>query len=244
FRTVDRPVLRGVEPGALATPEARLRAAAFHWVEGRLEDADDELSRLPPAPPLAPELRVARARLLFLLGRFVDAWAELDALLAIRPDDPVVRRYHRALTVLSEPAVAPSLERALVPHQGRWFADPGPLGELLLRLAVERADQETLHTALEQLEAALRLNPGKIALLGSYGIGLASAARLDEAGAAFRRALELEPGDARMHYNLGTLHERRGDPAEAARSYVEAARLSPGWGPPRQRLAALGIQAP
>jgi spermidine synthase len=245
FRREDRPALLGVEPGRLAAPDARLRAATLHWTEARPEDADLEVSALPPGPALDPELRVARARLLFLLARFDEAWVELSALSRLRPDDPVVRRYFRALTALADPPAAKALEAAMAPYPaGRWYADPALLGELLLRLSADRGDDDVLAVATEQLEAALRLQPGKTSLLGSYGIALATAGRLDDADATFRRALEIEPRDARIHFNVGTLHERRGNAVEAARAYAQAVRFAPRWEPPRQRLAALGIAPP
>ncbi len=242
FRREDRPALVGVEPGRLAAPDARLRAAALHLAEGRPEDADLEVSAMPQGPALAPDLRAARARLLFLVSRLDEAWVELSALALLHPEDRTIRRYHRALEALGDPAVAQPLAAAMKPHpSGSWYADPVELGELLVGLSSGGRDDDLLAVGLEQLEAAQRLEPDKTRVLGTYGIALATAGRADEADAVFRRALAIEPRNARLHFNLGALEEQRGRAGEAARAYAEAARWAPEWEPPRRRLAALGL---
>jgi tetratricopeptide (TPR) repeat protein len=142
----------------------------------------------------------------------------------------------------SAPAVRPRLERAMAALPSRAFPDHPLFGELLLSLWNGR-DPDLLACATEQLEVAVRLTPGSASAPANHGVALASAGRSDEAAAAFLRALHIDPEDATMHFNLGALHERLGDHATATRWYSEAARLRPGWDPPRQRLAALARTA-
>ncbi len=57
----------------------------------------------------------------------------------------------------------------------------------------------------------------------------AAAGRPDAALAAYRAALELSPGLAEVHYNIGALLYARGDFADARRSFVAAAQCRPEW---------------
>ena len=59
------------------------------------------------------------------------------------------------------------------------------------------------------------------------GTELAQAGRLDEAIAALRRAVELEPAHAAAHHNLGSACRDRGERKAALAQYREAARLDP-----------------
>jgi tetratricopeptide (TPR) repeat protein len=53
--------------------------------------------------------------------------------------------------------------------------------------------------------------------------------RAREAEAAYRKALELDPGFAKAHYNLGNLLLQQGRVPEAAGEFAVAARLRPEW---------------
>ena len=57
----------------------------------------------------------------------------------------------------------------------------------------------------------------------------AAAGRHDAALAAYRAALELSPGLAEVHYNVGALLYARGDFADARRSFTAAAHCRPEW---------------
>jgi Flp pilus assembly protein TadD len=244
FRRTDRPLVDGLDPSRFQGDAGRLRAAAAHWAEGRLEDADWELSRVQAGPALTAAARLERARLLFLLARLDEAWAELSEIVRLRPEDPEARRYLRVLLALGDPGLAPRLERTLRLLGGRWYFDPGAIGELILNLGLERRDPDFHAVALEQLLAARELQAGSVAVLNNLAIGLAASGRVEEAFSTFRRAVEIDPDHARTHLNLGTLLEREGRTDEAARAYGEAARLDPAWPAPRLRLEALGATRP
>ena len=63
----------------------------------------------------------------------------------------------------------------------------------------------------------------------------------DHAGAAdaFRKALERDPTDARVAYNLGLVLMRAGDPGARAQ-FERVLALDPAFRPARERLAELG----
>ena len=59
-------------------------------------------------------------------------------------------------------------------------------------------------------------------------VKLAEAGQLDEAEAAFKEVLELQPGLAQVHGNLGYIYAQKKDWADAEASYLAALELSPG----------------
>ncbi len=61
----------------------------------------------------------------------------------------------------------------------------------------------------------------------------------DAAGAAFRKALGLNPREAEAHKYLGLLADRAGDLAGAARHFGEAARLAPASAPARNNYGVI-----
>ncbi len=57
----------------------------------------------------------------------------------------------------------------------------------------------------------------------------AAAGRVDDALANYRGALKHSPALVEVHYNVGVLLARKGDPAAAETSLAEAVRLKPDW---------------
>lgn len=227
FRRVDRPQVTGLDPGRYEGTSGRMRAAAVHWAEAHYEDAFLELERLGAASTLPDQVRMERARLLFFLGQFEPAWAELDALVAKHPDDADVQRYHRAMLALSDPRFSSQLQATLRYLAGRWYADPALLGDLVLQLGAEGNDRACLEVAIEQLGAAVAMDPSRPTTINSWAVALALAGRTAEADSAFGRALELEPRNASLHLNLALHLERTGRHEEAARAFATASELDP-----------------
>jgi len=60
---------------------------------------------------------------------------------------------------------------------------------------------------------------------------------------ARRRAVELEPEIAELHYALGDAFAAAHRPGEARDHYREALRLRPGWTDAAERIAELGAPA-
>lgn len=74
---------------------------------------------------------------------------------------------------------------------------------------------EDYPAALEIAERALRRNHVYPPIWTLYGDALFYMDRFEEAGQAYRRALDLEPGDARAYYCLSFIHSRDGRYPEA-----------------------------
>jgi tetratricopeptide (TPR) repeat protein len=84
-------------------------------------------------------------------------------------------------------------------------------------------------TALELLDEIATAYPGLSAPWVNKGIVHAAAGRHEEAEAAFRRALEVAPGDAIAHAELGIVLRRQGRFAEADAAYQAALDLDPDY---------------
>jgi tetratricopeptide (TPR) repeat protein len=211
----------------------------MHLREGKPEDAGLELARMGPPAELDAGARAERARLLLALGRLDEAFAEISALDGAPGASSTLEAERRALAALSDPAAAPRFAGVLRRLPGGWYADPAAFGELLAALALERREPALLPLALDQLERAARLQPGRAPVHVNLGVCLAKLGREEEAARSFSRALEIDPGDARTHLNLAMLEERRGRLEEAIRHYGEAARLEPSWTGLAERIALL-----
>jgi tetratricopeptide (TPR) repeat protein len=74
------------------------------------------------------------------------------------------------------------------------------------------------------------------------GLRSEAEAREDAAAAAYRRALELDPGLSAAHNNLGALAHRRGDAAEARACFQAALALDPDQPEARYNLAHLLLE--
>ncbi|HEC91195.1 MAG TPA: tetratricopeptide repeat protein, partial [Alphaproteobacteria bacterium] len=85
--------------------------------------------------------------------------------------------------------------------------------------------------------------PEKPDILNNLGNALQALERLDEAEEILRRALELAPGDGRLHLNLGGILQDRGMLDAAGAAYAQAVSLCPDDVDARLRLAMLALLA-
>lgn len=85
------------------------------------------------------------------------------------------------------------------------------------------------NSASSAFKKALHARPDDHALWNKCGATLANASpsRSDEAIPAYLRAIELRPGYARAHLNLGISYNNLGNFGAAARAYLRALELSP-----------------
>src|SRR5256885_7265919 len=60
----------------------------------------------------------------------------------------------------------------------------------------------------------------------------------DQAIADYRKALELEPNDALIHYNLALALKYKGEPRDAVAEFQTALRLKPKWADAEYGLGA------
>lgn len=219
-----RRLLEPVQQSAPAFSQALRVLAEAYRVLGRGREADVatyRASRLPPyapyADPLVDELALEsrNATLLLRLASEANlavngAWSEhlTRRALEFDPDNPeAVAKLGRVLRTVGKSAEAlPYFQRyhELVPGDveglaqiGATLSDLGRYGEAepLLRRALEGLDDAVTHYNL--------------------GLLLATTGRLDEAVAAYRKALERDPQNSNARVNLAAALARRGNVAEA-----------------------------
>jgi tetratricopeptide (TPR) repeat protein len=133
---------------------------------------------------------------------------------------------------------------ASAPHQ----RELSPRAQRLFEEALAAAEEQKrlkVPTDWEQLERRWRkvteAEPVPEAWF-NLGVALEKRRQLDDARAAYRRALEIEPALAPAAVNLALLEEPK-DPRQSAQVWAELSRRFPDDPVPRQRLAALYLAA-
>ncbi len=92
---------------------------------------------------------------------------------------------------------------------------------LLLGLALITGSLPVLATTPEELQAAVRANPGSAEAWDRLGQAHARERRFDQAQAAFARALKLAPESKHIRYHVAVAYAWSGNYAEAERRYAE-----------------------
>jgi len=106
------------------------------------------------------------------------------------------------------------IEEASALYRGILTDNPGSLGARIgLGRLFEAGGQHGL--ALEQFEAAVKLEPESVEVLNSLGSVLGALGRYDEGEAFLRRAARLAPDSSDVRANLGILFFRKGLYAQA-----------------------------
>ncbi len=149
------------------------------------------------------------------------AAAELQAALALVPDDPDLQRtVGRALVVTGHPA------EAVGPLQASVVAEPDRAdAQLLLGRALEGAGR--LEEAIIHYREAARLDPQLADAQADLGVALFRKGDFEESAARFRETLKLRPTSSEAHDNLGLALSRSGRLDEALSEFGEALRLKP-----------------
>ncbi len=139
------------------------------------------------------------------------------------------------------------LNAALAHHQAGRLADAKALYTGILAKQPKHPDalhfMGLLACQIGQSEAGIALMRESIAAHASpiyynnLGNALRDARKLDDAVAAYRRAVELEPAYADAHNNLGNALRERGDAASALTSCARAIELKPGHAEAYNNLA-------
>ncbi len=130
--------------------------------------------------------------------------------------DPRIVEHLRALGYLDATSPKGERNRAALHFEKGEYAEAARMYEALVR---EQPDDASLHASLA-------------GALGALG-------RLDESLAALDRAVALDPANSEAYHNRGVIHEKRGDPAAAARDYETALRFAPDYEPSRSALVRL-----
>lgn len=123
-----------------------------------------------------------------------------------------------------DPAVAAEAEDAL---WRLWMRAPSPYAQSLLADAVGHVRLGRCAQAIHALEALTLSEPTFAEGFHQLGIALHSLERLDDAEAAYRRALELNPWHFAACAALGHLCVQRGDPLGALPHYRRAVTIHP-----------------
>ncbi|MFQ5411885.1 MAG: tetratricopeptide repeat protein, partial [Phycisphaerae bacterium] len=105
------------------------------------------------------------------------------------------------------------------------------------------ASQKEYGEAIRHYQAALKIEPDSVRVLGNLANALASSGRSAEAIDHYRRALSLHPRYADAHYNLGLVLQRHGNLAESIEHYQQAVRIRPDYAAAHNRLAAALIES-
>jgi Flp pilus assembly protein TadD/predicted Zn-dependent protease with MMP-like domain len=189
------------------------------------------------AADLAPESVEAnhlRGAALAALGRDAEAQTAYSLALALDPDDPETLRavsdfYINGKGERGRDALRLGLELA---ERGsrRALARRRRNAPLAADLAVLEAqalnDLGRSDEALERVDAALRIAPGRGDALHEKGVALFDLSRFADAKSVLQKALAAQPDDAYTHQMLGLTMEALGEPADA--ELAKAVQLAPG----------------
>lgn len=102
--------------------------------------------------------------------------------------------------------------------------------------AFKRGDYRDAVTALE---TATREEPGNYSAFVFLAAAYSELERYNAAIGALKKAEELKPNVASIHYNLGQAYEAAGLPRQACREYRVALRINTRYGLARGALGAL-----
>ncbi len=193
----------------------------------QLGAADEALEHYQEAVALAPRFRNFRralARALIRARRGAEALPHLRRLIADDPQDMAARiDLAELLAASADGEAAREQFRAVLDGDSRppqRVAAHRGLARLLAR-------EGALDAALERLDSAVRLAPEDPLTRVTLGHLLGQAGRFDEAAAAYRRALEIEPGNEQARLAEATALVLGKRPAEAVRRLEEAVVLLP-----------------
>ena len=134
---------------------------------------------------------------------------------------------------------APAADAALRAVLALEPAHPGA-AHLLGVMALERADAAA---ALAWFDLALRAGSSFAPLHFNRGNALAALQRLDQAAAAYRQCIALDPAQAEAHYNLGNVLAGAGQAVPALVAYGQALQLRPGLAEAWRRVGMLQADA-
>lgn len=185
--------------------------------------------------PTSVEAHHLRGAALAAQNRDSEAQMAYSLALALDPDDPETLRavadfYINGKRDRSRDALRLGLELAQRGSR-RALARRRRNAPLAADLAVLEAqalnDLGRSDEALDRIDTALRLVPGRGDALHERGVALFDLSRFAEAKVAFERALTAQPQDAYTHQMLGLTLEQLGDHAGAEAALKRAIELAP-----------------
>jgi CelD/BcsL family acetyltransferase involved in cellulose biosynthesis len=145
------------------------------------------------------------------------------------------RSIPRAMTLLREQKSTGKLAEVETGYRQILSVDPNYM-PAILGYAELKAAHGQMMTAEKLLRDLVARQGGSEAAWLALGQCLAAQHCWPESEACYCRALELNPRLAGAHYQLGLLHEARGNTAEAQRSYKKSIEIDPGYRDVKRRL--------
>jgi Flp pilus assembly protein TadD/predicted Zn-dependent protease with MMP-like domain len=184
--------------------------------------------------PTSVEAHHLRGSALAALGRDAEAQTAYSLALALDPDDPETLRavadfYINGKGERGRDALRLGLELAQRGSRralARRRRNPPLAADLAVLEAQALNDLGRSDEALERVDAALRIAPGRGDALHEKGVALFDLSRFAEAKVAFQKALGIQPDDAYTHQMLGLALEQLADPAADA-ELRRASELAP-----------------
>lgn len=211
-----------------------LRSADALVAAGRPREAEAAFLRALALRPSHPATRNNLGRLYVAEGRLDEAQGQFQALLQASPDN-VPARLNLAALLARRGAWAEA--RAQCDSVLRHGDTRGRAQALLGQIAL--AHEGDPRRALEQFDAAVAAGAGGDADVHvGRGVALRTLGRSDEAAAAYREALAVEPGRAEAWLNLGNLYAAAGAADQARAAYR---KVIEGADPELVRRAEAGI---
>lgn len=185
--------------------------------------------------PTSVEAHHLRGAALAALGRDADAQMAYALALSLDPDDPETLRavadfYINGKGERGRDALRLGLElaqRGSRRAQARRRRNPPLAADLAVLEAQALNDLGRSDEALNRVEAALRIAPGRGDALHEKGVALFDLSRFADAKAALTRALVIQPDDAYTHQMLGLTLEQLGDARAADVELARAMQLAP-----------------
>lgn len=186
--------------------------------------------------PTSVEANHLRGAALAALGRDAEAQTAYSLALALDPDDPETLRavsdfYINGKGERGRDALRLGLELAQRGSR-RAIARRRRNAPLAADLAVLEAqalnDLGRSDEALERVDAALRIAPGRGDALHEKGVALFDLSRFADAKSVLQKALTIQPDDAYTHQMLGLSLEALGETAAADTELSRAVQLAPG----------------
>jgi Flp pilus assembly protein TadD len=110
---------------------------------------------------------------------------------------------------------------------GKHTAGSVPTVYDLYREGCRRLEDGDAAGAIEPLERAVAIEPGKASLREALARACFATSRIGRARREFEQALVLDPSNAYAHYGLGRAYEREGQLMQAGKHFKLASALTP-----------------
>ena len=212
-------------------PDLWFRTAEAALALGRLDQASEAVDKALEGNPDYVRARLLRARIRRAQGRIqeaVDEYRSLESKESLY--DPVL--FGRGMERVAAGAEAEGL--ALL--EASFAERPDRVKAAYLK-AVRHHQARDYEAAAREVRAILEDHPDYPDLHNFLGVACSGLGALEEAAAAFARALEIHPGYIEARLNLALTRERMGDRPRAEEAYREVLRREPG-----NELAAEGLE--